>query len=116
VTGRERPRRADFRQVAIGLVLICIALGAIFLGTRYRSSIALLVAMFCIFIGLVILASGAGLGWFPMMGVEKWRTGTPEGAMNVRRGSFSLMDAATTFLGGSGSGFRARRGVCETQA
>jgi hypothetical protein len=30
----------------------------------------LVLAMLCIFIGLVLLAA---LGWFPMMGVEKWR-------------------------------------------
>ena len=73
VTGRERRRRANFRLATVGLVLVVVGLGAIFLWTRYLSPIALVLAMLYIFIGLVLVASGVGLGWFPMMGVEKWR-------------------------------------------
>lgn len=75
MTGRERRRRANFRLAAVGLVLIIVGLGAIFLWTSYPSPIALVLAMLCIFIGLVLVASGVGLGWFPMMGVEKWEVG-----------------------------------------
>jgi len=75
LTRRERPRRANFGLAVIGLVLIVVGLGAIFLWTRYASLIALVLATLCIFIGLVLVASGVGLGWFPMMGVEKWEVG-----------------------------------------
>ena len=71
MTGRERPRRANFRLATVGVVLICVGLAAILLWTRYPSPIALVLAMLCIFIGLVLVASGVGLEWFPMMGVEK---------------------------------------------
>lgn len=74
MTGRRRPRRSN-RLAAIGLVLILVGLGAIFLWTSYRSPIAMVLAMLCILIGLVLVASGVGLGWFPMMGVEKWELG-----------------------------------------
>ena len=75
MTRREQPRRANFRLAVLGLVLISVGLGAIFLWTRYASPIALVVAMVCFFIGLVLVVSGVGLGWFPMMGVEKWKVG-----------------------------------------
>jgi hypothetical protein len=68
--GGERLRSQNFRLALVGLVLIFVGLGAILLWTRYRSPIALVLAILCIFIGLVLVA---GLGWFPMMGVEKWR-------------------------------------------
>jgi NhaP-type Na+/H+ or K+/H+ antiporter len=67
---RERLRNQNFRLALVGLVLIFAGLGAILLWTRYRSPIALVLAILCIFIGLVLVT---GLGWFPMMGVEKWR-------------------------------------------
>lgn len=75
MTGRERPRRANFHLAVVGLVVISVGLSAIFLWTRYPSPIALVLAMLCIFIGLVLVGSGMGLGWFPMMGVEKWKLG-----------------------------------------
>ena len=74
VTGRERPRRPNFGLAVIGLVVAFVGLGAIFLWTSYHHPILVVLAMVCIFIGLVLVAAGAGLEWFPMMGVEKWRT------------------------------------------
>lgn len=75
MAGRERPRRSNFGLAVIGLVLVSVGLGAIFLWTSYPRPIALMLAMLCIFIGLVLVATGVGLGWFPMMGVEKWELG-----------------------------------------
>jgi hypothetical protein len=74
VTGRERPRRPNFGLAVMGLVVAFVGLGAIFLWTSYHHPILVVLAMVCIFIGLVLVAAGAGLEWFPMMGVEKWRT------------------------------------------
>jgi len=74
VAGRERPRRLNVGLAVIGLVIILLGLGAIFLWTSFHHAILVVVAMLCIFIGLVLVAAGAGVKWFPMMGVEKWRT------------------------------------------
>lgn len=85
MTGRERPRRPDLGLAVVGLVLIFAGLGAIFLWTSYHHPILVVLAMLCIFIGLVLVAAGAGVGWFPMMGVEKWRTSESDGVHGSRK-------------------------------
>ena len=79
MTGRERPRRPDLGLAVFGLVLVLAGLAAIFLWTSYHHPILVVLAMLCIFIGLVLSAAGAGVEWFPMMGVEKWRTSRSDG-------------------------------------
>jgi uncharacterized membrane protein len=74
VAGRERPRHLNVCLVVVGLVIILVGVSAIFLWTGFHHVILVVVAMLCIFIGLVLVAAGAGAKWFPMMGVEKWRT------------------------------------------
>jgi predicted lysophospholipase L1 biosynthesis ABC-type transport system permease subunit len=64
----------NFGLAVIGLVLIFVGVGAILLWTSYHQSILVVVTGLAIFIGLVLVAAGAGLEWFPMMGVERWRT------------------------------------------
>jgi len=73
VAGRERPRHLNVGLAVIGLLIILVGLSVIFLWTSFHHAI-LVVAMLCIFIGLVLVAAGAVAKWFPMMGVEKWRT------------------------------------------
>ena len=68
----------NFGLAVIGLVVVFVGLGTVFLWTSYRHPIVLVLAMLCIFIGLVLVAAGAGIRWFPMMGVEKWRTSQSE--------------------------------------
>ena len=72
--GRARPRRLNVGLAVIGLVIILVGLSAIFLWTSYHNAMLVVVAMLCIFIGLLLVAAGVGVKWFPMMGVEKWRT------------------------------------------
>jgi hypothetical protein len=74
MAGRKQPTRLNVSLALIGLVIILVGLSAIFLWTSFHHAILVVVAMLCIFIGLVLAAAGAGVEWFPMMGVEKWRT------------------------------------------
>lgn len=74
MAGRERPRRLNVGLAVIGLVIILVGLTAILLWTSFHHAMLVVVAMLCVFIGLVLVAAGAGVKWFPMMGVEKWRT------------------------------------------